>query len=204
MINMSNKLLCACKPCLDVNTENTTIPFTDIDPDKVKIIMIAEAPPIDTNDYFYSEGTPFYMQTTIQAFKDAGFEVESMSDILDLGIYITTAVKCSKTQYAINTNTIIECSYLLEKEISYFNNVEVYLLMGDVAIKSMNYIWKRQTGKKIIPSGSTYKIRVESYYIDNKRVFPSYLLTGGNYLIEKTKRIMIAQDIKKAVEVMNS
>jgi uracil-DNA glycosylase len=89
------------------------------------------------------------------------------------------------------------------KELSYFNNVKVYMLMGDVAIKAMNYIWKRQRGKRIIPAGSTYKIRQEKFYINDKRVFPSYLQTGGNYLIEKSKRNMIAEDLKEAVKIIN-
>lgn len=74
--------------------------------------------------------------------------------------------------------------------------------MGDVAIKAMNYIWKKQVGKKIIPSGSTYKIRNQEYYYKEKRVFPSYTPTGKNYLIEKSKRRMIAEDIKEAMKLI--
>jgi uracil-DNA glycosylase len=62
-----------------------------------------------------------------------------------------------------------------------------------------NYIWKRQTGRKIIPSGSTYKIRKGKFHFEEKRVFPSYTQTGKNYLIEKSKRRMIAEDIKEAI-----
>ena len=164
--------------------------------------MVSEAPPENLSDYYYSEGNPFYIQTTIQAFNDAGIVVSSIDEIIDLGIYITTAVKCEKTKYSIDTNTIEKCSYILEKEISYFNNVKVYMLMGDVAIRAMNYMWKRQTGKKVIPSGSKYKIRKEKFYIDGKRVFPSYLQTGGNYLIEKSKRVMIAEDLKEAFGII--
>ena len=72
--------------------------------------------------------------------------------------------------------------------------------MGDVAIKAFYYITKRKTGKRVIPSGSTYKIRKEKYYYEDQRVFPSYLQTGKNYLIEKSKRKMIADDIKNAFD----
>jgi uracil-DNA glycosylase len=88
---------------------------------------------------------------------------------------------------------------LLEKEVSLFPNVKVFLLMSGVAIKAMNSIWKKQTGKKVIPAGSTYKIRKEAYYYDGKRVFPSYTPTGKNFLIEKAKQRMIAEDIKEAL-----
>jgi len=36
----------------------------------------------------------------------------------------------------------------------------------------------------------------------SKRVFPTYLQTGGNYLIEKSKRVMIAEDLKEAFEII--
>lgn len=74
--------------------------------------------------------------------------------------------------------------------------------MGDVAIKSMNSIWKKQTGKPVIPAGSTYKLRKQPYYFNEKRVFPSYLQTGKNYLIEKSKRKMIAEDIRAALDLI--
>jgi uracil-DNA glycosylase len=72
--------------------------------------------------------------------------------------------------------------------------------MGDTAIKAMNYITKKNTAKRLIPSGSTYKIRKDKYLYKQLRVFPSYLQTGKSYLIEKFKRKMIAEDIKAALE----
>jgi len=33
------------------------------------------------------------------------------------------------------------------------------------------------------------------------RVFPSYLQTGGNYLIEQSKRAMIAEDLREALGI---
>ncbi|MCP4611147.1 MAG: uracil-DNA glycosylase [Planctomycetes bacterium] len=164
--------------------------------------MISEAPPQNANDYFYAPGDPFYMQTTIQAFNDAGRQVSTLEDILELGVYITTAVKCGKTGYSIAAKTIENCSRILEKEIEFFPNVRIFMLMGDVAIKALNYIAKRDIGTRVIPSGSTYKIRNNAYCYHQKRVFPSYLQTGKNYLIEKSKRKMIAEDINAAFEIL--
>ena len=191
---------CETFPCKDVNKDAYRFPDANIDFAKIKIFMISEAPPSDKNDYFYMPDNPFYLQTTVQAFNDAGIEISTMKEILDLGVYITTAIKCGKTQYSISTETIKNCSDLLEKEINLFLNIKVFLLMGDAAIRSLNYIATRQTGKKVIPSGSTYKIRHQEFYFKEKRVFPSYLQTGKNYLIEKSKRRMIAEDIKKAID----
>ena len=141
------------------------------------------------------------MQTTIQAFNDAGFKVASMKDVLDLGVYVTTAIKCGKTAYAISPKTVDNCSiHILESEINIFPKTKAILLMGDTAIRTLNYITKRSIGKAIIPSDSTYKIRKGKYFYKQFRVFPSYLQTGKSYLIEKSKRKMIAEDIKAALE----
>jgi uracil-DNA glycosylase len=78
------------------------------------------------------------------------------------------------------------------------------MLMGDVAIKMMNAAWKKRTGKRVIPAGSTYKIRGQAYYFEGKRVFPSYTPAGKNFLIEKSKRRMVAEDIKEALQCLAS
>ena len=189
-------------PCTDIDKNAYMLPDRDIDVENVKIVMITEAPPNDKGDYFYAEGNPFYLQTTLQAFKDAGADVASIQGILDMGVYISTAVKCGKTQYAISNDTMKNCSRLLEQEIALFANVKAFMLMGDVAIKMMNNIWKKQTGKKVIPTGSTYKIRGEAYYLGDIRVFPSYTPAGKNFLIEKSKRRMVAEDITEALKLM--
>jgi uracil-DNA glycosylase len=166
--------------------------------------MISEAPPEDPADYFYSRGAPLYLQTTLKAFNDAGVPVGSMGDILALGIYITTAVKCAKTRYAVSADTIKNCSLLLERELALFPDARVFLLMGDTAIKAVNYISRRDTGKPVIPVESTYKIRTQQFYFDGRRVFPSYLQTGQNYLIERSKREMVAEDIRAAMKIIRS
>lgn len=201
-MNVSNHVTCTDFPCTDIVTKRYTIPSIEIDPAKVTILMISEAPPQNADDYFYASDDPFYLQTTLQAFDQAGSPVSSIEDILDLGVYITTAVKCGKTGYSISSKTIKNCSELLEKEIDLFPNVEAFLLMGDVAIKTMNYIAKRQTGERAIPSGSTYKIRKNEYSYKGRRVFPSYLQTGKSFLIEKSKQKMIAEDIKAALDLL--
>jgi uracil-DNA glycosylase len=58
------------------------------------------------------------------------------------------------------------------------------------------------TKTRTIPAGSTYKIRKEKFYFGAIRVFPSYLPTGKNFLIEKSKRQMVAEDIKNAFKIV--
>lgn len=194
----SGPIQCDHLSCSDINQNGFLVPTKQINKEKIRILMISEVPPAKKEDYFYASDISDYMQTTIQAFKDADIDISSLDELAQLGVYLTTAVKCPKLQYRISAKTISNCSKILKQEISVFPNVQVYLLMGDVAIKAMNYIWKSESGKPIIPNGSTYKIRKNNYFYDNKKVIPSYLQTGKNYLIEKSKRDMIAEDIKSA------
>jgi uracil-DNA glycosylase len=197
----SESVKCEDFPCQDVNKERYIVPNIEVETGKIKVMMISEAPPEYLSDYFYAPKNPFFMQTTVQAFNDAGFKVARMEDVLKLGVYVTTAIKCGKTAYSISPGTIDNCSVrILEKEINLFLKTKTILLMGDTAIKAMNYIAKRNTGKATIPSGSTYKIRKNEYFYKGLRVFPSYLQTGKSYLIEKSKRKMIAEDIRAALE----
>lgn len=188
--------------CSDINKNEYLVPDVDLDPEKIKVIMISEAPPENPEDYFYAPGEPFYLKTTVQAFRDAGVQVNSVQEILDLGFYLTTAIKCPKIRYGVSAATIKNCSEILEKELDLFPELEAYMLMGDVAIKAFNYISKRKTGKNTIPAGSTYKIRKNQFYYQERRVFPSYVQTGQNYLIEKSKREMIAQDLAEAIRII--
>ena len=199
--NPVESIKCIGFPCSDINKNGCLMPAVELDPEKVKVIMISEAPPENPSDYFYAPGSPFYLRTTIQVFNDAGVPVNSIQEILDLGFYLTTAIKCTKKQYGVSAQTVKNCSAVLEKELAVFPNIEVYMLMGDVAIKAFNYISKKLTGKNTVPTGSTYKLRKEMFFYNGKRVFPSYVQTGQNYLIEKSKRVMIAEDLAEAVRI---
>jgi uracil-DNA glycosylase len=112
------------------------------------------------------------------------------------------AVKCSKTGYGIKAATINECSQILEQELALFPKVAVFMLMGDVAIKAVNAISKRQGAGRAIPAGSTYKIRGGEFSFLGKPVFPSYLQVGPSFGIEKSKQRMIAEDIASAMKFL--
>lgn len=189
-------------PCADVRHECYIVPDIELETDGVSIVMISEAAPQNPSDYYYAEGDSLFEQTTVQAFNDAGADVSSIQDVLNLGVYLTTAVKCGKTGYGIKVGTIKECSLILEKELALFPDVEVFMLMGDVAIKAINYIAKRAGEERVIPAGSTYKIRGQEYLFRDKRAFPSYLQAGSSFFIEKSKREMIAEDIAVALSLV--
>ena len=200
---MKTNSVIQCKdfPCLDTRRESYLVPGIDIDPARVSILLISEAAPVNPEDYYYAGANALFAQTTLLAFQDAGAIVESVQDILNLGVYLTTAVKCGKTGYGIATATIQNCSHLLEKEIARFPNVKVYLLMGDVAIKAVNMIAKRNGEPRVIPAGSTYKIRGGEFTFRGARALPSYVQAGPAFFVEKSKRKMIAEDVRKALEL---
>lgn len=201
-MRMSQCIGCKLFPCTDVKHESYTIPNIELEPEVIQFIMISEAAPADPSDGYYADGDSLFQQTTVQAFKTAGAPVSSIEDILHLGVYLTTAVKCAKTGYGIQPSTIKACSYILEQELGLLPQAKVILLMGDVAIKALNYIAKRAGEARVIPSGSTYKLRGWPYFFRGKRVFPSYLQAGPSYFIEKSKQRMIGEDIAEALRLV--
>jgi uracil-DNA glycosylase len=190
-------------PCADVRHEGYIVPCIDLNPRNMSIVLISEAAPPDPADYYFAPGDPLFQQTTVQAFNDAGVDVSSVQDILNMGIYLTTAVKCGKTGYGIKAGTIRECSLILERELDLLPSVKAFLLMGDVAIKAINYIAQRAGEGRVIPAGSTYKLRGQEYHFRGRRAFPSYLQAGPSFFIEKSKRRLIAEDIAEAMGLLS-
>lgn len=189
---------------LDIlNKEKMQVPDVTVETDNIRMVMISEVVPSDPADYFYSRNADAaFMGTTIPIFNEAGVNVSTIDDIIGKGIYITTASKIPKDGYTIPTETIKNQLPILEEEINLFKNLQVIMLMGDVAKKAVNAIARKKTKKGIIPNESTYKIRGNEYYFGDIRVFPSYIITGGNILIEKSKVEMIKQDLSTAMSII--
>jgi uracil-DNA glycosylase len=202
-MRVSRCIGCQEFPCADVTHGSYLIPDVDLQPSKIRVAMISEASPNDPDDYYYARGEPLFGRTTVQAFRDAGTVVSSVRDILALGVYLTTAVKCGKQGSGISTTTVKQCSELLERELALFPNLTAIMLMGDVAIKSLNQIARRAKEGAVVPGGSTYKIRSGRYSWRGRRVYPSYLQAGPAFFIEKSKRRMIAEDIQAVVESLS-
>jgi uracil-DNA glycosylase len=185
--------------CEDVNYIGYLTKKTKYD-DGINIVLISEAMPEDLKNYYDQGIDNSFIKNTNVLFQKNGIKIESFDDYLKNGIYLTTALKCSKKEYLVKSKTIESCSYILEAEISRFENVKVFLLMGDFAIKGMNYISKRIMKIRVIPNGSTYKIRNDNYVVNDVLYIPSYTQTGDSFGIEKSKVKMMEADIKKALE----
>ncbi len=119
-----------------MDARSLRFPDCDIEPGKIKVVMISEVPPQNPADDFYSKSKePDYLRSTLGLFVKAGIDVQSMRDILNLGIYITTAVKSPKTEYTVSTKMIRAHLPLLQVEIELFPDLKAIMLMGDVAKK---------------------------------------------------------------------
>ena len=195
---------CPDFPCGDVDHRRHEVPGAEVDPGRVLMIVVAEAPPAEEADGLYARGMPFHLETTLDAFRAAGWAASSRRDLAARGVYLTTAVKCAKVGYGVGRATVEACSRLLEQEIGLFPSARVIMLMGDVAIGALNAIARRRTGRRLIPAGPTWKLRSGEYHFEGKRVFPSYLQTGRSYLIERAKREMIAADLRNALALIEA
>ena len=168
----------------------------EVNPEIIQTIMINEVVPSSPEEDFYGKPDSAYMSTTIPMFRKAGIEIGSVQDILNNGIYITNAVKTPKTEYAVSKESIEDSLPYLEKELALFPNVKVIMLMGDVAKKAFNMICKKATKKNAVPSISTYKLRNTEIFYNGIRIMSSYIMTGQNILIEKSKFEMASKDIE--------
>ena len=203
-MHVNELVRCESFSCLDVEHERYSVPGAVGNPDTVTVVMVAEAPPADPADWFDAGPDALYARTTVQAFRDAGEDVSSLEDVLDLGVYLTTAIKCGKTGYGISTDTVRACSVLLEAELGVFPLARALMLMGDTAIKAVNAIARRNGEPRVVPAGSTYKLRGGDYRFRRMKVFPSYVQAGPAFFIETSKRQMIAEDIAAALAYVRS
>ena len=197
----SDVITCQDFPCQDVQHGAFLVPGVEVDPEQVKIVLIAECAPRDPQDYFYANPEGLFARATRLVFGMAGLPFISIQELLDKGIYLTTAVKCAKIGNGVCSATAVNCSELLEQELALFPNVQATLLMGDVAIKAFTAVAKRQGEPRPIPAGATYKLRTGEYFYRGQRVFPSYLQAGENIFIETGKQGVIADDIRRALAV---
>lgn len=180
-------------------------PRVTLDPEKIYAVMINEVAPADGDDDFYGPaGRSEYGASAVALFREAGLDLAAVDEITALGIYMTNAVKTPKTGYEVGKNAIELGTARLMAEIALFPNLQVIMLMGDVAKKAFNIIARQATGKNAVPAVSTYKLRDSVLFYQGMRVLPSYIMTGRNLQIEKQKLAMAAGDVKKMLAIIGA
>ncbi|MBP7901562.1 MAG: uracil-DNA glycosylase [Spirochaetes bacterium] len=197
-----NRIITCDYPCSDT-IHNFIYPGFKGNDEDIAIMIISESPPQNHNNYYYRNIDGNFFLSTQTAFNDAGIKITSYEDLTEMGIYLTTAIKCPKNNYLVSAGTIKECAdRFLENEIFRFSRLKVIMCMGDFAIKSVNYIFRKKYGTYPIKKGSTYKIRKEQHIFNGITFIPSYTQTGDSFNIEKSKRLMISEDIALALSIV--
>ena len=105
-MKVNDLVQCPDFPCLDTRRAGYNIPAVEIDPAAVKILLISEATPANPADQYYAGQDALFARTTLLAFQEAGAKVACAQDILDLGVYLTTAVKCAKSGSGLASTTV--------------------------------------------------------------------------------------------------
>ncbi len=174
----------------------------ELDPSAIRAVMINEVVPSDPKQDFYGGPDADYPMAAVSLLRSAGAPVSSIYDVLHMGVYVTNAVKTPKSKSAVDRTEIERSLPYLEKELSLFPNLMVVMLMGDVAKKAFNTISRKATKKNAVPSVSTYKLRNDVIYHGCIRIIPSYIMTGGNILIERSKVTMATEDVAKMLDLI--
>jgi uracil-DNA glycosylase len=170
----------------------------------IRIVAVGEALTECGDDFLSASSDSMFVSNVVAAFRSGGADIDSIDDLLSLGVYLTVAVKAPKLTVTISAASIDEHAPALAAELDALTNVRVIVLMGDVAIKAMNAVARQRGRPRVIPPGPTYKLRRSEHRYGKVRVLPSYLPTGKSYLIERSKREMIAEDLRLALRLMST
>lgn len=163
----------------------------------VRLLLLTDGyPPDPHHHYIFSDPNTLAWQNTRGVLSALGVEAASFQQLLDRGILIVPSLD-SVVPPKVMPPQIASAGDRLEALLGLLPNLAAIGLMGDVAIAAFNHMHKRLTGTRLIPAGSTYRLRCQDYFWGVVQVFPSYLYTGKSYVIERSKRKMIAEDMQR-------
>lgn len=168
-----------------------------LEPAAIRVLLLTDAcPPPPEVHYVYADPASLSWQNTQLILAGAGVAVQIFQDVLDRGILLATCLDGVRPEPVTAVHLDAGARWL-EGLVAPLTGLRAVGLMGDVAIGCFNRMHRRLTGRILIPAGSTYKLRAREYWWGSVRVFPSYLHTGRNFLIEKAKQRMVADDMRR-------
>lgn len=163
----------------------------------VRLLLLTDGYPPDPHEHYtFSDANTLAWQNTQEVLAALGVQAASFGEVLERGILIVPSLD-GVAPPKVTPAQIASAGDRLETLLGLLPNLAAVGLMGDVAIATFNHMHKRLTGTRLIPAGSTYKLRRKDYFWGNVQVFPSYLYTGKSYVIERSKRMMIADDMQR-------
>lgn len=168
-----------------------------LDCEAIRLLLLTEGyPPDPYQHYVFSNPDTLAWQNTREVLSALGVDAHSFQEVLDRGILIVPSIN-GVVSPKVTAPEIAIASERLEALLGLLPNLTAIGLMGDVAIATFNQMHKRVTGTRLIPGGSTYKLRRQDFFWGSVQVFPSYLFTGKSYAIERSKRTMVAEDMQR-------
>lgn len=169
----------------------------EFDPNLIQTVFVNETVPGEANEDFYGDQEGSYALSIRRLFEGTPNAAFTPTQLLNQGIYFTNVMKNVKLQSIVNREDLLPYVEVLKEELSYFPSCARLFLMGDVAIQAYTMLNRMEGKKRVIPAGSTYKLRKQTYFDGYLQVIPSYIMTGKNLSIEKSKLGMIQEDVER-------
>jgi len=145
-----------CKKCkeegfYEVRCPDDRIPTSE--PQKVKLLFVSEAPPLNTRYYFYNENSNDRLRNSLFELLrgDLGYEISSINDFIAAGFFLLPTVKCPSARNGRNAapakSVINLCAEPhLKREIEYIKP-EAVCLLGRTALQgflTLRNLWDVQ------------------------------------------------------------
>lgn len=113
-----------------------------LEPRNTKLLFISEAPPLNTQFYFYNEDSNDRLRNRVfEILRDADYEISSIREFIDAGFYLLPTVKCPSARDGLNAapgvSVIKHCAAAhLKREVAYIKPDGVCLL-GRTALQGL-------------------------------------------------------------------
>jgi len=96
-----------CTKCRETGLSGVRCPdvrVPTVEPRNVKLLFISEAPPLNTQFYFYNEHSNDRLRNRLFGIlRDMGYEICTISDFNDAGFFLIPTVKCPSARDGCNT-----------------------------------------------------------------------------------------------------
>jgi len=118
-----------------------------LEPKNVKLLFVSEAPPLNTQFYFYNENSNDRLRNRVFGIlHDVGYELRSIKDFNDAGFYLLPTAKCPSARDGLNAapgaRVITLCAGRhLKREIEFIKPDGVVLL-GRTALLGFLHLCK--------------------------------------------------------------
>lgn len=174
-------------------------------PGRVKVLLLTDAYPGDPAEhYVHQRDGTLPWENTRRIFGEAGIDLSSFQDLLDHGVMQEVCLDIPRPD-KITADTYTTALPRLEQLFTDLPALRAVGLMGDVAIRAFNLWYRKETGSRrgLIPSIPTYRIHGQAFVWRDLHVFPTYLHTGGSFLIERSKQRMVAETVARLVSFLS-